>query len=374
MWSLAPDDQPRPLRPGGQIDAVGDLCHLAVVALGAVLVERRNPSICGDCGDRLADRFGQVIAEREAQIGIAAVISRLVRGASPVRAHQDLDPLDVLGGNLGKRPVEHDLMIGGGIRSRVARPEHHRQRLPGLIGVDVQRLKAKAALVVASRTLLLRMGADQRRVQIERQPLRRAVQLPEPLTPAGMSRTQPIQQPLGCDPVDRPKGCRVRRHLPEQRLLVAHRTEIRDALAAVSEHHRQIPNHPTRIMTTTALLEPPEPHRQRPREPQLVGHLNEQRGARPRHQSLSVRRDLYRENAFSTHHLQGEPPQGRPSLLADRRIATHSDISAPPPAGGAGITAKSGLVGPWASRLKQTRTFPGRHDMRQYRLCNDHGR
>src|ERR1035437_8778416 len=41
--TLAPDDQPGPLRPAGQIDRVGDLTDLAVLARRAVLVKRWDP-------------------------------------------------------------------------------------------------------------------------------------------------------------------------------------------------------------------------------------------------------------------------------------------------------------------------------------------
>jgi len=105
-----------------------------------------------------------------------------------------------------------------------------------------------------------------------------------------------------------PKRGRVRRDRPEQRLLIAHRPQIRHALAAVGEHHRQITNHTARVVTATALLDRAQPQRQRLRQPQLVGHLRQQCAARVRHQPRSVRRDFYGYRASITHHLQGEPP------------------------------------------------------------------
>jgi hypothetical protein len=152
------------------------------------------------------------------------------------------------------------------------------------------------------------MGADQRRVDVDRQPLRRAVELPKPLARPRVRGTQLLQELLGGDPVDDPERGRVRRHLPEQRLLIAHRAEIRHALPAVRQHHCQIPDHPPRIMPTTPLLERSQPQRQRPREPQLVSYLRDQPAARVRHQTRSVRRDLYGYRAPIAHHLQGEPP------------------------------------------------------------------
>jgi len=61
-------------------------------------------------------------------------------------------------------------------------------------------------------------------------------------------------------------------------------------------------------VTATPLLQASQPHRQRRREPQLVGDLRDERGARVRDQTRSVRRDFYGYRASITHHLQGEPP------------------------------------------------------------------
>ena len=129
------------------------------------------------------------------------------------------------------------------------------------------------------------------------------MQLPEPLTRPGVRGTKLAQQPLRGDPIDRPKRRRVRSHRPEQRLLVTHRTKIRDALAAISEHHRQIPDNPARIMTTTTLLQDRQPKRQRAREPELVANLRDQRAPCMRHQTRAVRRDIYGYRAPIAHHL-----------------------------------------------------------------------
>ncbi len=84
--ALAADDQPRARGPGAQLDAVGDLGDLAVVALAAVLRERRNPRIGGNLEDRRADGLGQLIADREADARLAAVVDQAVRApAASVR-------------------------------------------------------------------------------------------------------------------------------------------------------------------------------------------------------------------------------------------------------------------------------------------------
>ncbi len=224
-----------------------------------------------------------------------------MRGAGAVRAHEDLNALDVLGRDLRERQVEHRLVVLSGVRAGVPGSEHRTERLAGLISVPVQRVESVAALVGPGRALLLRVRGDQRRVDVDRQPLGRAMHLPEPLTRAGMRGTKLAKQLLGRNPVDDPKRGRVRRDRAEQRLLLADRAEIGHALAAIGQHHRQVPDHPTRIMTTLPLLEHCQPHRQPRRQPQLVGHARAQRTTRMRHQARSVRRDIYGYQASITH-------------------------------------------------------------------------
>jgi hypothetical protein len=201
-----------------------------------------------------------------------------------------------------------------------------------------QRVKPVAALVVSRRALLLRMRRDQRRLDINRQPRRRAVQFPEPL-PRPRPRVRRAhsnhQHRVGGDPVDRPKRGRVRRHQPEQRLLLADHRQIEHALPTAGEHHRQIPNHPARIMPTSALLEHREPQRQPAREPQPVSYLRQQRAAhdrRPREPRVikrscsacsgnrpGFRQRLPRQTSRQAHRHQGEVGVGaRPADLPQR--------------------------------------------------------
>lgn len=84
---------------------LGDLRDLPVLTLGPVLVKRPEPRILGDFPDRSADRLGQVIADREAHPGLAAVVDQTVRCAGGIGAHQDLDCLDVLLEDLRQREV-----------------------------------------------------------------------------------------------------------------------------------------------------------------------------------------------------------------------------------------------------------------------------
>lgn len=132
-----------------------------------------------------------------------------------------------------------------------------------------QRVKTEPTFEVARGALLLRMRRDQRRVEIDRQRPGRAMKSPEPVAHAPRA-THPAAGLRG-DPVDHPERRRVRRDHLEQRLLTADGGEIGHALAAVGKHHRQIPDHPSRIMPTPTLLHAGQAPGQRPREPQ-PGH------------------------------------------------------------------------------------------------------
>ena len=257
----------------------------------------------------MADRPGQLIADREPQVTLAAVVEQPVRRACRVRAHQDLQGLDMTGRDLLKREVQHRQVISDSVGACVPRPQQTAERFARLIAVGVERKEPVTALVVPGRFLLLGVRSDQRRVHIDRQPLRHAMVPPEPLARPGVRQAQRVKQPrLRSDPVDHAKRGRVRRDRTEQHVLVADRPEIGHALPAVGEHHREIADHPARIMPPTPLLEPRQPQRQCSCEPELVRDLRQQRRARVRHQTSSVRHHFYGYRASITHHLQGEPP------------------------------------------------------------------
>jgi hypothetical protein len=153
--SLAADQDARPGWPACGVEAVGDLCDLSIRALGAVLIKRRNPVLIRDLDDRGANRFGQVIADREPDPGLPRPVEQLVTGPGGVHAQQQLDVLDVLGGDLLDRLLGNGDLVGGGVRAGVARPQLTRERLAGLIGVGEQRVKAEAALEIPRGALLV---------------------------------------------------------------------------------------------------------------------------------------------------------------------------------------------------------------------------
>jgi hypothetical protein len=110
MRPLASDDQPRAFRPSGQIDVVGQLCHPGTVPPLATGVDRLHPRRFRQLEDRLADRFAQLVADREADAGVSAILRERVRGATDVRPDQDLSA-KVLGRELREREPEHGEVI-----------------------------------------------------------------------------------------------------------------------------------------------------------------------------------------------------------------------------------------------------------------------
>ena len=73
---------------------------LPVGTLGAVLIQRADPVLTWDFGDRVADALGQINAYRVVDLRVATPVDQLVAGARGVDAQQQLDVLDVLLWNL----------------------------------------------------------------------------------------------------------------------------------------------------------------------------------------------------------------------------------------------------------------------------------
>ena len=114
------------------------------------------------------------------------------------------------------------------------------------------------------------MRGDQRGVQIDRQPLRRADELPHTRTRASVRITQSIEQARSArDPINHPKRGRRRRRGPEQGSLIADRSQVRQTVTAVGEHHRQITDHPATVMTAGTQPRLADRDVQRPRQPDL---------------------------------------------------------------------------------------------------------
>ncbi len=100
-------------------------------------------------------------------------VLQAVRGAGGVGAHEDLGVAATRGRDLLER-VQGDLdVIGGSVGAGVAGPQETGQRLraegiAGLVEVGEQRVEAEAALAGAGGSLLLGVGGDERRVDVDR--------------------------------------------------------------------------------------------------------------------------------------------------------------------------------------------------------------
>ena len=84
--ALAAADQPGALRPRGQVDPIGQLRDPGAVTILTGTVDRLYPRRFGNPEDRLADRFGQLIADREPDPRLTAVRGELVRLTADIRA------------------------------------------------------------------------------------------------------------------------------------------------------------------------------------------------------------------------------------------------------------------------------------------------
>jgi len=267
-----------------------------------------------------------------------------------VGAHEDRLGFDDLARELLERVGEHGDLVAGVVCARVAGTQLARQRHParlavGAVQVGQQRMKPEPALVGAARAVLVRVRGDQRRVDVDNQrPGRSSTQRERPLARRRARRPDRVEQPDLGDVVDHPPRRRIRRHRPEQRGLVAQAAQVTQRVAADSEHHRQIPHHPARIVPAAPLPEPGQPRRQRPGQPEPIGGLSQQRRTRVVDRLIvSVRPHCHGYLAAIALHLQGDPPKPGSRPSTSRRIPAQADVTAPRSPAGAPTTARSGL-------------------------------
>ncbi len=161
----------------------------------------------------------------------------------------------------------------------------------------------------------------------------------------GLRAAQPLQPcRVAGDLVNHPKRRRARRHLAEQHALITDRTKVGKAVAAIGQHHRQIPDHATTIIAACPPRQPAELRRQRPRQADLVSNSGKQRAARMRHQALSIRRDIHVDPAPIVHHLQGDPPSRSFVLQQPEESPLRRTVKRPRTPGPPLFHAPSGLM------------------------------
>jgi hypothetical protein len=168
------------------------------------------------------------------------------------------------------------------------------------------------------------MAQHQRRVQVEdqtrdREPGHRRGRQPVGLgglrprqfagpRPSGLQTDQSLIVEHGQHP---PRG-RIGGHRSKQIGLIAQHRQIRDGLATVGKHHRQVQRDPTRIVPRFPLSQPRELVRHRLRQASHVGQIDQQPGTRMADHATPVRRDNDLGTGGSTLHLAS-------ALRLDRR-------------------------------------------------------
>ena len=223
-----------------------------------------------------SDGFGQVVADGETHAPVPAGIDETVAEAPGIGPGHDLDLVRV-DRQLLQGGVEDLDVVGGGVRPGVAGAELAGQGLPGGVEIDQQGMEPEPPLVGRCRLFLLRVGVDQRPVEVEhveprihaRRPGRRPSLRPSP-PDGGQHRL--------VDGAQRAPRRRRRGHVAEQRRLVPQRAQVRDGLPVVGQHHGQIDQDLAPVMAPTALFRPRHHRRQPIRQPGRLGQIAQQPG------------------------------------------------------------------------------------------------
>ena len=109
--------------------------------------------------DRVADGFGDGVADRELQVLLGECGDQGVGVARAVRADQDLLAAPPVW-DLAQRPVQHGEVVGGGVAAGVARAQQHCEGLAGVVQPGPEGVMAEAALEVPASIFLVRVGRD----------------------------------------------------------------------------------------------------------------------------------------------------------------------------------------------------------------------
>jgi hypothetical protein len=248
-----------------------------------------------------------------------------VRGPGRVGAGDQPHAVRDQTGQLPDRGLEHVDVIDRGVAAGVARPQHRRERLTGAITTVQpcsQRMEPEPAFVGGrGAVLVVRVRGDQRRVEVDTQRLddrfaalgrgddrRRRTRPPRPrpcLTAGGVEAFD--DQLVVAERHDRAVGRRSRRDITEQLGLAVQHRHVAQRVAAVGQRHDQVAHDLARIMPHPR---PAPTHRPRQPcgQPDPVGGLRQQRGARPAGHAVSVRGDVEPTARLATLHPQGGPP------------------------------------------------------------------
>jgi hypothetical protein len=220
-------------------------------------------------GHRRLDRLGQGEPDREPYVHALAaqpthVPEPCFRRPGTVSADQDRGAIavfirDLRDGQVGDRDV-----IGGGVRPGVAVAQQTGEGLVGVVQEAEQRVIAKRLV----RAFLLRMADHQAGVEVQDQPVDGTPGRPRrgergtgglrALRPRNRSGPRPsrtqIRQHRSIHRLQDPPRGRRRGDRPEQGILVTQHRQVADRLTAISDGHRQVCPHSTRVMTGAGTL------------------------------------------------------------------------------------------------------------------------
>jgi len=261
--------------------AAAEHCPAVVEAASAALGRTTAPTagypsparILGHRRHRRLDRLGQREPDREPHIHAldtrpANMAQPCLRRPGAVGTDQDRGAVTVLVGDLRDRHVSDRDMVGGGVRSSVAVTQQTSEDLVGVVQETHQRVIAEGALERLVRAFLLRVADHQRSIEVEDQATDHTSSSPRrrvrdssglrALRPGDLPRVCPRRsQPRQHDGVHRVQDAPRRRgrgDRAEQCALVTQHHQIGDRLTTISDRHRKICPHPTRIMTSAFTL------------------------------------------------------------------------------------------------------------------------
>jgi hypothetical protein len=298
MGAFAAHDQAGARRPGVQVHEIGDLDHLGAVPDLPARFAGRFPVLFGHQQKGVADPAVDPVTEGEADVARPAFLGEPVGGPGGIGADQQvLGPQSgvvarlvaglPVGWELGDRRAEHDDVIGGAVRPRVARPEHPGQHLAGLGQHGGQRVMPVRALMRRRGVFFVGLGPHDRRVHIDDRRVAGGTRAGRPRGGPGLgsgtSKTAQLGRPKRCEG---PLGAGPGRHRPEQLGLAPQRLQVGQALSPISQGHHHLRQADARVVTAArcAVQHLAEPGGQAA----AIRDLAQPHQPRTRHEALAV--------------------------------------------------------------------------------------
>ncbi len=337
---LPPTDRSGPWWPCVEGDVeLGDLGAAPHLTVG---VPGGDPRVVGDRGDRCVQRGGDTPADGELAVAGDESVDELADRASGVSPHQHrvddcagrvagVVACTPLRWELGDGVIDHQQLVGAGVRGCVAGSEVPGEGFAGGVEEAEHRVEPEPALVVRCRSLLvLRVDLDERRVDVEHDLLGCATRSPHRGT-RRRSRCPQGAEDAGVDLMDRSPDGRGGGDGTEQLGLVAQRRHVGDAAPASGEHHRYLGEKPASVLARGSFTGPGDRSRIARRQPGPICDLTEEVSSDHRSRVAVTDRHPNALHSATTVHLAGALLIR--TLLASRTftIPCHEGISADGP-------------------------------------------